>query len=303
MLTSELTKNAGFYSQLFFLINHYLTAKKNNMKFKIKSDGWLFKYEKGWDDYFENVDILEGSYSENICKCHYMCMDTFTITEYKAIIKDIYKYNEKTKKKIEEIIKQLNIKDYDSIFIRHGDKLGGESNYVPLEKYITVLLNKNPNCHTIFLQTDDYNVYIELQKYIIEKQLQITVISLCKEHTKGGMIIFNMNIAGVEQALHEHDINKPYITTVIDNLRKSVAIDRMNNDEIYQHTMDMIIGIDIVLNSNICICEYSSNVSRFIKLAHNDSNNVYDVNYPNDNIDWNNTTCPSFELLLLKTSH
>ena len=59
----------------------------------------------------------------------------------------------------------------------------------------------------------------------------------------------------------------------------------------------MIIGIDIVLNSNISICEYSSNVSRFIKLSHKNSNNVYDVLNQDKDIDWNKTKCPSFELL------
>lgn len=296
MIISELSKSAGFYSQLFFLMNHYLTAKKNMQKFTIKSDTWLFKYNKGWEDYFKNIDITEGNNSENKYGKHHMHMDAFTITEYKEIIKEIYIYNDLTQIKIEQIKKKLNMTDYDSIFIRHGDKLSGESNYIPTEKYIKVLLEKNPQCHTIFLQTDDYNVYTELQDYIRQNNLQINVITLCKENTKGGMIIFNINKTGIEQAHNIHEVNKPYISTVIDDLRKFLPIDCMTHDEIYEHTIEMIIGIDIVLNSNICICEYSSNVSRFIKLASNNSNNVYDVNQ-NKDIDWNKTTCPAYELL------
>ena len=91
-------------------------------------------------------------------------------------------------------------------------------------------------------------------------------------------------------------MNKNYISNNINNLRNFTPIDKLNNHEIYEHTIEMIIGIDIVLNSNISICEYSSNVSRFIKLAHKNSNNVYDVLNPDKDIDWNLTRCPSFEL-------
>ena len=303
MIISELSKQAGFYSQLFFLINHYLTAKKNNRTFMIKSDTWLFKYQNGWEDYFKNIDIIEGDNNHYMYGIHHVSMDSFTITEYKEIIKEIYVYNETMQNKIQKIQDQLNIKDYDSIFIRNGDKLSGESNYVPIQTYMSVLLDKNPNCHTIFLQTDDYNVYIELKNYISHHNLQINIVTLCKENTKGGMIIFNINKGGIEQALNIHEINKPYILSVIDDLRKFVPIDCMNHNDIYDHTVDMLIGIDIVLHSNICICEYSSNVSRFIKLAHNNSNNVYDVNHPNEDIDWNRTICPAHELLFYTNSH
>jgi hypothetical protein len=60
----------------------------------------------------------------------------------------------------------------------------------------------------------------------------------------------------------------------------------------------MLVGIEIVLKSDIVICEYSSNVSRFIKLANKNSDRVFDVNNPTKDIDWNKTRCPAFELLL-----
>ena len=91
--------------------------------------------------------------------------------------------------------------------------------------------------------------------------------------------------------------NKKNISSVIDNLRSTTPIDKLNNTEIYHHTLDMLIGIQIVLESNIVICDYSSNVSRFIKLANKNSNNVFDVNNPDKDIDWNRTRCPAFELL------
>jgi hypothetical protein len=91
--------------------------------------------------------------------------------------------------------------------------------------------------------------------------------------------------------------NKEYISTVLENLRNTTPIEQLNNEEIYQHTIDMLIGIDIVLNADFVICDYSSNVSRFIKLANKNSNNVFDINQPDKDIDWNKTNCPAFELI------
>jgi uncharacterized protein YqfB (UPF0267 family) len=297
MIITKLEKNAGFYSQFFFLVNHYLYAKKHNLKFKVESSNWLFRYNKGWEDYFKNIDITEANVCNDEYFCHHQQIDDFTITEYKNIIKEIYVYNDNIKNIIEITKKKLSLKDYDSIFIRRGDKLSGESNYICTEKYIEVLLNKNPNCHTIFLQTDDYNCYLELKNYVFENKLNINIITLCKEETKGGMIIFNCNKVGIEWAVKEHSLNKEYILSVIENLRNFTPIDKLDNDQVYEHTIEMIVGIDIVLNSNISICDFSSNVSRFIKLAHNNSKNVYDVTNEENDIDWSKTRCPAFELL------
>ena len=54
-LVTQLDYSAGFYSQLFFLINHYIYCKKNNINFIINSNEWLFKYKDGWEDYFEPI--------------------------------------------------------------------------------------------------------------------------------------------------------------------------------------------------------------------------------------------------------
>ena len=36
----------GFYSQLFFLLNHAIYAKTNGLDFRIDSEKWLFKYSR-----------------------------------------------------------------------------------------------------------------------------------------------------------------------------------------------------------------------------------------------------------------
>jgi hypothetical protein len=298
MVNTILGNEAGFYSQLFFLVNHYLYCKNNNIKFIVNSDKWLFKYKNGWEDYFLNININEGLDLNN-CFSHHQQIGDFSILDYKDAIKEIYIYNSTISTKINEIKKKISLNfGYDAIFIRRGDKLSGESDFICTEEYIDVLLNKNPNCHSIFVQTDDYNCFLDVKNYVDEKKLNINVITLCNENTKGGMIIFNCNKAGIEWAINKHEKNKKYISSNIDNLRSITPIDKLNNEEIYQHTLDMLIGIQIVLEANVVICDYSSNVSRFIKIANKNSSNVFDVNHPDKDIDWNKTKCPAFELLL-----
>ena len=58
MLVFCLKKNSGFFSEIFFMLNYYLICNKNNIPFSINSLEWLFKYEKGWHDYFDSLDEL-----------------------------------------------------------------------------------------------------------------------------------------------------------------------------------------------------------------------------------------------------
>ena len=57
MIISILDKTSGFFSMFFFTINHYIYCIKNNINFKLDTSNWLFKFEKGWEDYFESIDI------------------------------------------------------------------------------------------------------------------------------------------------------------------------------------------------------------------------------------------------------
>ena len=69
------------------------------------------------------------------------------------------------------------------------------------------------------------------------------------------------------------------ISSVVSQLKKTT---QMTKEQKYNHTAKMIIGIDIVLNSELCICEFSSNVSRFIKLAHKDKKKYKIINSNRD---------------------
>lgn len=296
MIISILNKNSGFFSQFFFTLNHYIYCNKNNINFKINSDEWLFKYINGWTDYFKDISLF---FNEDIKDINYyghcQITDNYMIHEYKNIINDVYIYNEDILNKINEFKNKLDLKnnEYDGIFIRRGDKLISESIYINACEYLKILLLKNSNAKKIFLQTDDYNCYLEINQYINNNNLNIELLTLCKENLKGGMVIFGFNQNSIINNNIKNIENINYVNSN-DNLKINYSVDKMNNLEIYHHTIDMIVGIDLVLKSNICVTDYSSNVARFIKLAHNNSNNVFNINDIDNDIDYNKYLCPSY---------
>lgn len=286
---SVLNDSAGFYSQFFFTLNHYIYCKKNNKNFSINSDKWLFKSKIGWNDYFKPTELKYYEGREEKHYSHNNVIEDYSISEYKENIPNIYIYNEKTINEINKMKSFFNLidKQYDSIFIRRGDKLIEESEYIDENKYIELLLNKNPYCNKIFVQTDDYNCYLNLKKYIDTKKLNIEIYTLCDKNMVGVIVKDDQ-----KELLKTTTKNSEYLNKIKDDLSKTKSVEKMNSDEKYKHVIDMVGGIDIVCNSNICITDYQSNVSRFIKLYHNNSNNVYDIN--NTTIDYSKKICPAY---------
>ena len=150
MIVSILDKSGGFYSMFHFTLNHLLFCKKNNISFQIDSTNWLFKYKDGWTDYFKYFELKGNNYHPVRCIKHYQTAGDFPLYEYVNIIKEIYVYNDTVLSEIENVKQFFHLQKsaYDSIFIRRGDKLIGESIYIPVEKYMDLLLQINPDCHT-----------------------------------------------------------------------------------------------------------------------------------------------------------
>jgi hypothetical protein len=297
-IVSKIENNAGFYSMFFNMLNHYIYAIRNNYGFGIDSSSWMFKYKDGWTDYFLNVEIPCNTFFDSFTTNCRNIIYEYPLYEYKNIIRNIYQYNDNMKNKIAEKMRELNLVpgEYDAIFIRRGDKLCDESMFFPTRKYFQMLLEKNPNCKTIFLQTDDYNAYLDIQRFIKEDNLNIRVITLCSPDCNGMVIFDNITPTDIDNASrkNKHNVNLEYLSQISDQLKKEKPVNTMNSDEIYEHTLTLLIGVDIVLNSNICVCEYFSNVSRFIKFMHNNYENVYDIYRSNTEIDLNTMKSPAF---------
>uniref|UniRef100_A0A6C0HJJ6 Uncharacterized protein n=1 Tax=viral metagenome TaxID=1070528 RepID=A0A6C0HJJ6_9ZZZZ len=296
MIISMMDKSSGgFFSQLFFTMNHYLTAKATGSQFILNTSTWLFKYEKGWTDYFETFELKNINNDSRVFEAgHSIEFIKFPLEAYRNAVKEVYRYNERTIALILRKKKELKLteKEYDSIFIRRGDKLSWESKYIPTEYYLKLLLERNPNCRSIFIQTDDYNCVLDLKKLIYERGLDIEVLTFCTEGQRG-VVVFQHN--GLENAASDKtNMNNEYISRIIETLRATKPVNQMNPEEIFEHTLTMIVGIEFVLQSNVCICDFQSNVSRFIKLAHPYPDNVIDVMDPTRKLDMTVEICPSY---------
>jgi len=294
MIISILDKSAGFFSLLFFSINHYIYARKQKKLFILDTENWMFKYKKGWEDYFEEPiqedDVIP---SQPKIAGFQKTLDDYPMKDYETYIKDYYQYNSHTKEQILNKKRELKLYpsneiQYGSIFIRRGDRLFGESKFIHGELYIKKMLELRPDINIIFLQTEDYTCYEEIEHYIKTNHLHhIKLLTLSNPNQRGSLTsrlpnYINTNI----------EKNKEYINKVRRQLHNTTEVINMTPEQKYKHTMDMIIGLDIVLCSQICICDYQSNVSRFIKLAHPQPNNVYDVfDTP---FDYNKKICPAY---------
>jgi len=320
------TKDAGFFSSLFFMINHYLYAKINKRSFRLNTENWLFKAEKGWMDYFLPIDCdpFVSSQSNQIEKeihGHAKILANYPMILYRTIIPEIYRLNPEINQKIEEanhIFDQFRenitrknisassssfIKEYGSIFVRRGDKLIEESVLVFAEHYLTYLVEIYPTVQTVFVQTDDYNVFLELLAFQEKTpQLQhIQLYTLCKPELRGGMVITKHYYDYCQSPDFETEIqkiripqNRDYLQTHRENLKAYLPIEMQTPAEIREHTTDMLIGIDFLLKSKVCVTDYLSNVTRFIKFSHPNIDAVYDVLRRTNQLDMHIVGCPAY---------
>ena len=290
MIEYFLQKEAGFFSEFFFMVNNYIYCKKNGEKFSLNTNNWMFRSNIGWTDYFEKFyeDIAEN---QEIKKQYFgNIIEECAVSEYKKVIPEIYKYNNITQNKIRETMDKLGLTnvEYGSLFIRRGDKLRYESRLFSANIYIQILLLKMPECKTIFIQTDDYECILEAEKYLQENNLNIKIQTICNKDNRG---TFMTTYTKYAHTTIKRNID--YMNSINDYAYSCKPVTEMNSDEIYRHTIDMIVGIDIVLNSKYCILDYQSNVSRFIKLAHPLYENVIDIE--GNNLFLDKFICPSRE--------
>ena len=295
MIISILNRNGGFFTQFFSTLNHYICAEKNKSNFKIDTSEWTYKYKNGWEDYFINYDeTMELSNDiENIFYAgHCQFFGHYNVKDYIFAIDKLYKLNDFVKKNIKNIIDIYDLKgEYGGIYVRRGDKLISESRYYDTKIYIETLLKYDNNIKKIFVQTDDYSVYLEIKDYIIKNNLDIEIITTCDENTFG-MVIYNSDKELIEKNL-ENMVYKNYLAH--DNIKNFKPIDKYDSEEILSHTLELLTGIEILRYSKICVLDYQSNVSRFIKLSHTNFNNVIDINGDN-NINMDRLIYPTFSL-------
>ena len=298
MIISKLGSNGGFFSELFFMVNHYIHCKKHNRTFKLDTTNWLYKFEEGWTDYFNAIDF-DGNDADDQTHTmgHIYLFEHFPLHEYITVLKDIFIYNNKTREIINKNINgyfvNLTTVNYDAIYIRRGDKLFFETNYISGEKYLELLMKKNPKCYNVYLQTDDYNSFLEIQKYITDNSLNINLFTRC-DPSMCGIVNYKFLLATDTEYFRTSNESREYYKKIKEKLINSKAIESMTPEEKYEHTIDFLTGVEIVLNAEHCVMDKQSNVSRFIWIFNKTPEKVYDVKNPDENLNLNKTECPGF---------
>lgn len=301
-LKSQWDNGSGFYSELHFKLNHYLYAKKYNLDFVMVYNNWPYTFENGWTDYFEDVKLESTNKYDNksdnkkeetlggCCKI----LEHFPLRDYIKILPEFYKYNTKIKNLINNKTQELGLVkgQYGAIYIRRGDKLVEENNYNDASKFVDMLLDKYPDCNLIFVQTDDYNSYLEAKDYVHNKlkRNDIKLITLCPDNVFGA--VAHSGYTERMKAVATSQENKEYMEKIKTNLSKPIA--EMNPQEKFEHTLELLISVDICNHSKVTVCDFESNVSRFIKLAHDDFNAVIDINGDDKIINLDTKVCMGF---------
>lgn len=293
--------SGGICWNLSLLATFNLIAKTKNKKMYFNDSSWLFKYKKGWNDYFDSLDIsntlVDGSIN---IEFHTNYVDSlgeynpfnykFKLSEYRDMFSKIINFNKELTDLMSQIMlaNELVPGEFDAIFMRRGDKMFYEAHYKETIKYLEPLLAMNTK--TIFLQTDDYNSYLEMKEIINEKYNYIKLVCICPPWQRGVVHVkeyLDDFKYGTDNEYFKNGNNKKYINDWLEN-NKNKTTDSFSPTEMEEHFKAAIIGLEICIQSRYMVIEFlSSNVSRYIYIRHNNKDNVISID---NRYQWNDDT-------------
>ena len=243
----QLNKEGGFYSVFFFLCQAYMYAKATNQDFYVMSTNWYYTHTKGWHDYLTTLIQWEPEFASKYNQVHFTShmhipnVD-FKLNDYIQAIKEIYQLKPELEERANEILSKNP--ELISIFVRRGDKITyGEAPFIDISSLLKLINIPKNTKDTIFVQTDDYRVVIELQQELPNAKLISTVAE-----TKFGS--------------HARIWNK------------------LSSDERKIYTEEMLVGLQVCIKSRLLWTDFTSNVGRFLKLSNFDNTRIYASDRP-----------------------
>jgi hypothetical protein len=200
------------------------------------------------------------------------------LLEYIEAMKEIYIINGSLK---ELYIKKRELlpNTFNSIMIRRGDKMYGESLYIETHEYVRKLLGKNSS--DIFVQTDDYTAYEEVCAIVSEYNKNINVITFCPTDKKGAFVFNYTPAAGSRLS----ELNNTYLNNL-----KAISQESVNSFsavKMKEHVEEMVVGLQLCMEGEYLSTDFQSNVTRFLLCTHKNPANVLhvgNISYPPFNI-------------------
>ena len=258
----DLENENGFFSVYFFLLSTYIYAVKTDQMLCVKDDKWKFTYLNGLDDYFIlNERILKYSASPPVPDAYLFrhmkeppIRASPTLNDYRTYSKELYVVRP-------DILQSYNLPaNYNSIFLRGGDKLIHEAKQHDIAEYVNCLVKLDTGIKDLFVHSDDNQLVEQVKHYIEEHQIPLHVHKITDERCNGGAVIMKHLRKGACKDIQ--------------------SVDEMTAHDIYAHTVLMLNAIEIMRKSKNVIVSYDTNVSRFMKL--NFDCNVYSIHHSNE---------------------
>lgn len=243
----QLNNGGGFYSVFFFLCQAYMYAKTKNLDFYITNTDWYYTHTKGWHDYLISFTQWELEFArkyKNVVFTRHIDVpkSNFKLQDYIKVIKEIYLLKPDLEARANEILSKNP--ELISIFVRRGDKITSKEAPLIQTPDILKLINMSKDTQdTIFVQTDDYNVVLEIQKELSNAK----IISTVPKNKFGS---------------HEKVWKK------------------LSAEERKIQTEEMLVGLQVCIKSRLCWTDFTSNVGRFLKLSNFDNTRIYASDRP-----------------------
>lgn len=252
------------------MLMSYMVCKKQGIPFTIDSREWIFTHDKGWHDYFTTLE--ESPVYDILPQINWDKSDDrqFTVAEYKKAMKDIFVYQPYFYELAEKVSKELGLgDDYTAVFIRRGDKLLGESVYIPTEAYVHLALSTGAS--TVFVQTDDYRVVEEIRSIIASNGFSTRVVTTCPPN-KHGHFVFPVETSKVVTMQYQDENGNQYVNSQnVDYLNATTRqkpLMEFTKEEIKAHIEEMIVGMILCQRSKNLVIDHTSNVGRYLHFTH-----------------------------------
>ena len=278
VLVFHLTQR-GFYSEFSNMVNAYIFAAAKAWGFSLVSQRFLYGIDKGWEDYFARFWI-ESDGKRVECRGKSPMFDQIRSFDYsnvsvpemglfpnqvfankRKIARKLYQLLPSVEADVNQLIAKLNLpSDYVAIHIRRGDKVGeapfrtnrktgsSEAQSFPVEAYLNrLLVEPEAEPRHIFVCTDSYAAFLELQNHARDAWRDPTIYTLASPTDKGHSTLL----------LRQQFKNK------------------------YQAVVRLLADVKICTKSRRFVGTYSSNLSRLVPLLHDQPDRCHSLD-----IDW-----------------
>ena len=175
----SLDHSNGFFALFFIMCNAYIASKKMGSAFYITHSNWTYTYSEGWHDYFTTLKkppLFPKLFNPIIVGCDLsrFYKPDFPLQEYVIAIHELFRLKPDLVTRINIIVASLP-SDYIAVFVRRGDKLRKEANYIPFSEILQYIPFSETS--TFFIQTDDYEVIEEAKQLLPNATIVSTVPS------------------------------------------------------------------------------------------------------------------------------